>query len=105
MANCTGWRTAASTSGAGRRGSANTRRVDPLGLEVLIVLLGGLVVAVRLGFCSHQQVYTRVGIEDGLTRLLVLLADANHFVNVLLVQSSLYDNEVLLLLVSLNVDA
>jgi hypothetical protein len=55
MTNCTGWRAAASASGAGGRGSANAGRVDPLGLEMLVVLFrlsGGLVVAVRLGFCS-----------------------------------------------------
>ena len=56
MANCAGWRAAASTRGAGRRWSANAGRVDPLGLEMLIMLFGGLVVAVRLGFCLCQQV-------------------------------------------------
>jgi hypothetical protein len=105
MTNCTGWRAAASARGAGGRGSANAGRVDPFGLEMLIVLFGlagGLVVAVRLGFCSCQHVCTCAGGVDGLTRLLVLLADANDLVNVVFVQSSLHDNEVLLLYVSLD---
>lgn len=96
MADCTGWRAAASTRGTSRRWSANAGWVDPLGLEMLIMLFGGLVVAVRLGFYSCQQVYTWFGRDDRLTWLLILLTDANHFVNVVFVQSSLHNIKVIL---------
>jgi hypothetical protein len=57
MADRTGRRAATGTSRAGRRGSANAWRVDPLGLEMFKVFFwsGGLVVAICLGFCSCQR--------------------------------------------------